>query len=236
MARTKKIKKVNTQVKNKPVKKPRRSKKLDKPLKRGRKPKIKKIEKPLKKSKKLPVVLPPKLEKKPEVFKLKIRKNEITCILTGVKILLSRKILQKQAAKLKFDTAEEYAQYYICRDARKLLKEGHLEKDIRKQFNCQITKEIPLKILKCYVKKFKSRENIERKRRRELANTPIPYSVSTKKAEVLSLNNPAHVAILTTNACWRPDFYLNNDRTCVECSLYENCQCKLKRLPKKHAK
>jgi hypothetical protein len=30
--------------------------------------------------------------------------------------------------------------------------------------------------------------------------------------------------------CWRPDIYLNGDRSCNECRLYENCQCDLKRL------
>ena len=40
----------------------------------------------------------------------------------------------------------------------------------------------------------------------------------------------------TTNTCWRPDIYLNNDRSCDNCVLYENCACNSKRLAVKRSK
>ena len=36
-----------------------------------------------------------------------------------------------------------------------------------------------------------------------------------------------------TNTCWRPDLYLNADKTCDDCSLFTNCNCHLKKLSKR---
>ncbi len=35
-----------------------------------------------------------------------------------------------------------------------------------------------------------------------------------------------------TISCWRPDLYLNADKTCDDCTLFNICQCALKRLSK----
>ncbi len=40
----------------------------------------------------------------------------------------------------------------------------------------------------------------------------------------------------TSNTCWRPDIYLNNDRSCDNCILYENCACSSRRLAVKKSK
>lgn len=37
----------------------------------------------------------------------------------------------------------------------------------------------------------------------------------------------------TGNSCWRPDIFLNNDRTCNNCVLVENCACPARRLARK---
>lgn len=37
----------------------------------------------------------------------------------------------------------------------------------------------------------------------------------------------------TERACWRPDIFLNNDRSCNNCSLFEHCACASKRLIKR---
>ena len=70
------------------------------------------------------------------------RKNEIICILTGIKFIFSKAILEKQSKKLKFNSVEEYAENYICKDARKLLNQGFKESEVRKQYNCTISKYI----------------------------------------------------------------------------------------------
>lgn len=36
-----------------------------------------------------------------------------------------------------------------------------------------------------------------------------------------------------TVTCWRPDLYLNADRTCDDCTLFNICNCQLKKLSKR---
>ena len=177
-----------------------------------------------------------------DTTRLNPRKNSITCILTGKVFNYSKAKLEKEAKKLKFYTVEEYVEYYICKDARKLLKEGFKEGDIRKKYSCEISKYIPLNILKCYVKKFKNREKIERKQKKALIKDIIEsnsrtienYSINRDvKRDSYDLNKAEHVAILTRGACWRPDYYLDNDRTCVVCPLFKDCECRIKKMPKK---
>jgi hypothetical protein len=45
-----------------------------------------------------------------------------------------------------------------------------------------------------------------------------------------NFNDPEQVRQLTENTCQRPDIYLNNDRACDGCVLYENCACSAKQL------
>ena len=162
---------------------------------------------------------------------------ELTCILTGKCFRIGLTVQQKQSERLKFDSVEEYRQYYICKEARALLKIGETEDEIRKKFNCDNKTPIPFRILKCYVKKFKSKESIKRKKRnaiiKEFVNNKSNITVSSGKVTIpLSLNNAKHVEELTTGACWRPDLYLNNNKTCIGCPLFKDCKCELKKMPK----
>lgn len=37
----------------------------------------------------------------------------------------------------------------------------------------------------------------------------------------------------TSNSCWRPDIFLNNDRSCNNCALVAHCACPSRRIAKK---
>lgn len=39
--------------------------------------------------------------------------------------------------------------------------------------------------------------------------------------------------LVTQNACWRPDIYLDNGKSCEGCVLFENCSCRVKKLKRK---
>jgi len=53
-------------------------------------------------------------------------------------------------------------------------------------------------------------------------------------SEIFSLLEDKKIAEhVTQSSCWRPDIYLNNDRFCNGCIIYENCCCPIKRLDKK---
>jgi len=47
------------------------------------------------------------------------------------------------------------------------------------------------------------------------------------------LENKSLAEHVTRSSCWRPDIYLNNDRFCNGCIIYDNCCCPIKRIDKK---
>jgi len=48
--------------------------------------------------------------------------------------------------------------------------------------------------------------------------------------KTINLNEDKNYVIDT---CWRPDLYLNADRTCDDCSLYNKCQASVRKLSKR---
>ena len=59
----------------------------------------------------------------------------------------------------------------------------------------------------------------------------------TYKPNLINLaKNAEECKKATIGTCFRPDIYLDNDRTCDLCSLVENCSCVLKQLSKKKQK
>ena len=167
------------------------------------------------------------------------KRVDLVCILTGEVIPKQpRARVDKQAKKLKFDDVEDYINYFICRDARKLLSKGSSELEIRKQYNCKETKSIPFHVLKCYVKKFKSKDAVDRKRQKKIAEEykSKPIVMQWKGSEPINMvKNKDVCAEVTQFACWRPDIYL--DLGCEACILNENCACPIKNLKRKpHAK
>lgn len=167
------------------------------------------------------------------------KRVDLICILTGEVIPKQPRLrVDKQAKKLKFDDTEDYINYFISRDARKLLAKGHSELEIREQYKCKETKSIPFHILKCYVKKFKSKDAVDRKRQKKVAEEykHKPIIMQWKGSEPISLlKNKEMCEQVTQIACWRPDIYL--DYGCSECILKDNCACPIKNLKRKpHAK
>ena len=45
-----------------------------------------------------------------------------------------------------------------------------------------------------------------------------------------SFKDPEQIKELTQGTCQRPDIFLNNDRACDGCVLYEHCACSVKQL------
>jgi hypothetical protein len=167
------------------------------------------------------------------------KRVDLVCILTGEVIPKQpRARVEKQAKKLKFSDTEDYISYFISRDARKLLAKGNSELEIRKQYKCSETKSIPFHILKCYVKKFKSKDAIDRKRQKKIAEEykSKPIVMQWKGSETINMaKNKDVCAQVTAFACWRPDIYL--DLGCEACILKDNCACPIKNLKRKpHAK
>lgn len=98
------------------------------------------------------------------------------------------------------------------------------------------TLTLPQKEKKPPVKKIKTQEEIYEeieKIRREMPKIDL-----NKPRITIDLNKDKKAcAEFTKNMCFRPDIYLDNDRTCDYCSINECCSCDLKRfLTKKISK
>jgi len=160
-------------------------------------------------------------------------KVSVTCILTNRSEELRHSRAEQLAKKYKFSTVDEYVQYYIHPDGIKLLREGYTEKQIREKFNCQNRIVVPFNILKHYVKKFKNRQKIEKLERRRAAQNYLSTERSTQMREytrqVVDFTDKKQIAKLTESACLRPDIYLNNERACNGCSVFEYCACPVKK-------
>lgn len=78
----------------------------------------------------------------------------------------------------------------------------------------------------------------EKKRKKELRKKQLLGYVKNLELkstrQVVNLNeNKLMTHLVTLNACWRPDIYLDNGRYCDGCVLFEACACKIKRVRKK---
>ena len=78
-------------------------------------------------------------------------------------------------------------------------------------------------------------KKIKKKRQlKQLKEFAKNYQVPSLKSIVRTnlLDNKDGIALVTSNACIRPDIYLDNGRNCEGCPYYDGCQCGIKRLSK----
>lgn len=59
--------------------------------------------------------------------------------------------------------------------------------------------------------------------------------VGKKTYPVNLIKDKAEVEFLTNGTCLFPSRFLDNDRTCIKCDIYENCVCSIKNLGKKRS-
>lgn len=159
---------------------------------------------------------------------------DVTCILSGKSEKVKQLQLAKQAGKLKFNTVEEYVKYYVSKECILLLRQGFTEKQVRDKFNYTDKTQIPFNILKLYVKKFKNRAKIEKLEKRKEVQEYIKqkdgaYIVKPHVQKYIDLKNASQVAELTKSSCLRPDIYLDNDKACNGCYVYELCKCPVRK-------
>jgi hypothetical protein len=190
-----------------------------------------------------------KLSSKKVVKKLKVVKKPLrpvcVCILTGQTFKISKAQLEARSLKLKFPSSSDYVQYYVCKEAIKLLKEGYTEYEIRNKFNCKDKTDLPLKFLRCYAPKIKDREKVKRRKEKKLTNSFIEdfmsdsavrakYAVNRDKVPTfLNMKNAKDVESLTHSSCHRPHIFLNNGKNCEGCSIFKLCKCPIKKINEK---
>lgn len=86
------------------------------------------------------------------------------------------------------------------------------------------------------IKKEKKQKETRNSVVESLKNYAKEFAFDYKPVIYDIVKNAEECRAATTNTCWRPDIYLNNDRSCDSCVLYENCACTSKRLSNKKVK
>lgn len=81
------------------------------------------------------------------------------------------------------------------------------------------------------VKEKKPKKTKEAKVEEILMSIP-KVDLSKPRETIILNNNPSVAGEVTKNGCWRPDIFLDSDRTCDYCSLYEVCKSNCRKLSK----
>lgn len=82
---------------------------------------------------------------------------------------------------------------------------------------------------------MKQKKQKKKRQLKQLKEFAKNYQVPSLKNVVRTnlLDNKDGIALVTSNACIRPDIYLDNGRNCEGCPYYDDCQCSIKRLSKR---
>ena len=81
------------------------------------------------------------------------------------------------------------------------------------------------------VKKTVTKKEVKETRVEALKEAAKSFIVDPNRVPVkYNFNDAESVKQLTDGTCQRPDIYLNNDRACDGCALYEHCACASKQL------
>jgi hypothetical protein len=106
-------------------------------------------------------------------------------------------------------------------------------KDIKKMLSGTMCKECKAikapKEKKVPVKRIKTPEEIEEEI--EQIRRDMPKIDLNAPRQIINLKeNKEFCKEITRSMCLRPDIYLNNDRTCDNCSIHKYCSCAIKKL------
>lgn len=112
-------------------------------------------------------------------------------------------------------------------------------KDIERMLTGTMCKECKaLKVPKekrVVIKRVKTPEEIEEEIEQIRRDMP-KIDLNAPRQIVVLKENKEFCKEITKSMCIRPDIYLNNDRTCDNCSINKYCSCDLKRFEKKEEK
>jgi hypothetical protein len=102
----------------------------------------------------------------------------------------------------------------------KMIKAGGVE-ELISSFKCRSCSGVNV------VKKPKAPKKTKKVKAAVEHYTPPAYNGYVKT--VVNLNKERNSVTVT---CWRPDLYLNAGRNCDDCTLFDICNCALKKLSK----
>ena len=111
--------------------------------------------------------------------------------------------------------------------AGKIAKAGSLG-DLLLSFECRSCRNVgkPQRLPKAPKRK---RKDSKAYRKTQLMTDP-PKMVFAERKPIVLIENPEYAAQVTAHACQRPDVFLDSNRSCDFCSLYEICKAPNRRL------
>ena len=88
------------------------------------------------------------------------------------------------------------------------------------------------------IKEKKRKKYVTQKRIKisNLLNIAKKFKFQYNRIEINLSKDIEDIKILTKAACMRPDIYFNNNNSCGNCYIYQNCACPLKKLKNKKRK
>jgi len=176
--------------------------------------------------------------------KQKIKSIYATCIITGKKFYIYGPSLQRKIDK--FGSIDAFFANFISSKAKKLLKEGHTQDDVRtklkiKQKLPEVSEEILLR------NKIKKPNNNKRNKKQVSGYLESAEYAAKKRIENDTLNNwdswkayvenatggPNGCQIKHGGTCQQPHIWFRNGEYCDGCKYYTYCLVSNKRLIKK---
>ena len=174
-----------------------------------------------------------------------VKSAYLTCLITGKKHYVYGPSLAKKIAK--FGSLEEFQNHFISSKAKKLLKQGLSQQEVRDKLKVKISlPEVDDKILlRNKIKKINKREkktnanylNSEEylQRKREEQSSINKYS-SFKSYVELFTGGPNGCQVPHGGTCQFPNIWYSNGEHCDGCKWYEYCLVGKKRLSKNYSK
>jgi hypothetical protein len=109
----------------------------------------------------------------------------------------------------------------------KIEKAGSLG-DLLSSFECRSCRNVgkPQRVPKAPKRKRKETKAY----RKQVLLKDLPKMVFSERKPIVLLDNPEYTAQVTAHACQRPDVFLDSNRSCDFCSLYEICKAPNRRL------
>lgn len=173
----------------------------------------------------------------------KPKSGYLTCVITGKKHYVYGPSFEKKIAK--FGSLEELAKHFISSKAKKLLKQGLSQQEVRDKL--KIKTKLPevddIILIRNKIKKVNKREKKNDnsdylqsaefllKKQKELA-TRNTYESFKAYVEYFT-GGPNRCQVENGGTCQQPQVWYSNDEYCDGCTWYQYCLVSSKRLSKK---
>lgn len=166
-----------------------------------------------------------------------MKSQKFHCIVSGIEKRLSKQMIEKKL--LKFGTVEMLEKFFVCREAKGLLRKNFSVDQIREKFNTPASYPKPSLEVLFKLKLIKKRKGkpvlSEEERKMQEAQTVENERKYYELKEKITTCSKTYVEWATGNdTCIRPDIYYdhehNKEGRCKPCPYHAYCLCSNKQV------